>query len=237
MEGFFTKKETESISRPDGKTYSCVSCGLYKDCKFPKMKPFGNFKKKILVVGEAPGEIEDKTGKPFQGKTGQLLQKMFKSLYVDLFEDCLCINSVHCRPIDEDGNNRLPVNYEIECCRKTTLKIIEEYKPKLIILLGNSALYSLIGHRWKKDFGGISKWRGWQIPDQDFSAWICPTFHPSFIERSEDNGVLEVIWKEDLLQFRERWRRVWYLQLWNSTKCNFERSVRIRRNKSCRNIL
>ena len=195
MEGFFTKKETESKSRPDGKTYSCISCGLYKDCKSPKMESFGNFKKKILNIGEAPGEMEDYNGKPWQGKAGKALQRMYRGLGVDLFEDCLNINAVRCRPLD----NETPSNYNIECCRKFILKTIDEYKPKVIILLGNSAVYSLIGHRWKKDLGRISKWRGWTIPDQDFNAWLCPTFHPSFVERS-DSGVEEVIWKQDLKQ-------------------------------------
>ena len=45
MAGFFTKKETESKTRPDGKTYSCYSCGLYKNAKSAKMQPVGEFKK------------------------------------------------------------------------------------------------------------------------------------------------------------------------------------------------
>lgn len=201
MDGFFNKAETQSISRPDGKTYSCISCGLYKDCKSPRMAPFGNFKKKILIIGESPGEEDDKAGKPWQGKTGKLLQQSLRNVGIDLFEDCMSINSVHCRTMDEDKNDRSPVNYEIECCRKTTLKVIAENKPRTIILLGSSALFSLIGHRWKKDFGNIMKWRGFTIPDQDLNAWLCPTFHPDFIYHSDkDNGVAKVIWEQDLQQ-------------------------------------
>ena len=59
-EGFFTRKETESKTRPNGKTLSCTSCGLYKRVISPKMQPFGNFKKGIMNIGEAPGEIEDR---------------------------------------------------------------------------------------------------------------------------------------------------------------------------------
>jgi len=199
MEEFFTKKETESISRPDGKSYSCVSCGMYKNVNTPRMKPFGNFKKKIMNIGEAPGEVEDRVGKPFQGKTGRLLQETYKKLGIDLFEDCINLNACYCRPMDEDGNNVAPTNYQIESCRRTTLQYIKEYKPKVIILLGNSAVYSLIGHRWKKDLGGIFKWRGFTIPDQDFMTWICPTFHPSFVERSEISDV-STIWIQDLQQ-------------------------------------
>jgi DNA polymerase len=198
QDGFFTKKEIESISRPDGKTYSCASCGLYKDCQHPRMQPYGNFKKKIMNIGEAPGEIEDQKGLPWQGKTGKLLQHVYKKLGVDLFEDCININAVHCRPMDKDGHNRTPENYEVDCCRKTTIKAIEQYKPDVIILLGNVAIYSLIGHRWKNDLGGVTKWRGFHIPDQDFNTWICPTFHPSFIDRADNNDVVDVIWENDL---------------------------------------
>lgn len=201
MEGFFSKKETESISRPDGKTYSCISCGLYKDCKSPKLNPFGNFKKKILIIGEAPGVEDDREGKPWQGKTGRLLQSSLRNIGIDLFEDCLTTYAIKCRPTDEDNNDRTPVNYEIECCRKITLKIIEENKPKVIILLGISAVFALIGHRWKKDFGNIYKWRGWTIPDQDLNAWLIPTFDPDFVYHSDkDNGVAKVIWEQDLAQ-------------------------------------
>jgi len=199
QQSFFTKKEVSSNIRPDGKSYTCYSCGLSKGCKSPRMEPFGNFKKKILNIGEAPGETEDDLGKPWQGKAGKLLHRAYQKLGIDLFEDCLNVNACLCRPTDEGGNNRAPENFEMECCRPSILKLIEQKKPKIIILLGNSPVYSLIGHRWKRDLGGISKWRGFTIPDQDFNAWICPTFHPSYIERSE--GVVEqVIWMEDLSQ-------------------------------------
>jgi uracil-DNA glycosylase len=202
MEGFFSKKETSSKTRPGGKMYTCHGCGLHKTCKSPFMKPYGNFKKKILNIGEAPGEVEDNTGKPWQGRAGKLLQLTYKGLGIDLFDDCLNINAVSCRPTDKEGRNRTPSNFEVENCRKRVLHTIEEYKPRVIILLGNPALSSLIGHRWKRDLGGINKWRGWNIPDQDFNAWVCPTFHPSYIQRvlenSDDTSVEFVLWKRDL---------------------------------------
>ena len=210
MDGFFTKKETQSISRPDSRTYSCYSCGLYKDCERPKMAPYGNFKKKILNIGEAPEKVEDELGKPWQERAGKLLQKTYKKLGIDLFDDCLNINAVNCRP-SEDGENRTPVNYEIECCRKFVLQTIIKYKPKVIILLGNSAIYSIIGHRWKKDFGGINKWRGWTIPDQDFKAWICPTFHPSYIERGDSDDIAKVIWEQDLTRAIHKIKEPFYV--------------------------
>ena len=199
LPGFFTKKETASTSRPDGKVRSCASCGLYKTSISPRMKPYGEFRKGIVVMGEASGEVEDRTGKPFQGKTGRLLQRTLEKLGVDLFRDCLCINACLCRPINDEGENRTPLGVEIESCRSTNIRVIQEHMPKVIILLGNSAVFSLIGHRWKNSIENISTWRGWTIPDQDFKAWICPTFHPSFVERS-DKGAEKKIWETDLAQ-------------------------------------
>ena len=197
MDGFFSKAETASADRPDGKTYSCASCGLSRFVLTPRMAPFGNFHKGILNVGEAPGETEDKKGRQWQGKVGRRLQRAYKRLGVDLFEDCLNINSANCRPTDGKGNNREPTPYEISCCRSRVLKTIALHKPKVIVALGNSAIASLIGHRWKKDLGGISKWRGWTIPDRDLGGWVCPVFHPSFVERAEGQEV-ETIWEQDL---------------------------------------
>jgi uracil-DNA glycosylase len=197
MTGFFSKKEIRSVNSPEIKSLGCHSCGLYQYVKSPKMEPYGNFKKGILNIGEAPGETEDTNGKPWQGKAGTLLRKTYRSLGIDLFEDCLNINAVSCRPMTDRGSNRTPTNHEIECCRVNVLKAIEQYKPKVIVLLGNIPIQSVIGHRWKKDLGGITKWRGWHIPDQDFKAWICPVFHPSFIMRSEAEELITV-WEQDL---------------------------------------
>ncbi len=206
MEGFFTRKETESKTRPKGKALSCTACGLYNDVVTPQMAPFGNFKKGIMNIGEAPNELDDKKGKPWQGKSGRLLQRIYANLGIDLFEDCININAANCRPINDKGSTRLPTNLEIDNCRRLVLSAIKKYKPKVIILYGNLAVYSVIGHRWKKDLGDISKWRGWTIPDQDFNAWICPTFSPNWIEKiaspekdyKGEGKVYEVIWKNDI---------------------------------------
>jgi len=197
MRGFFDLPKKENINRVKGKPVSCAACGLYQHAKSPRMEPFGNFKKGILNVGEAPGETEDARGKQWQGKVGRLLQRTYKELGIDLFEDCLNINSANCRPMDKKGNNRAPTDYEIACCRSRVWKVIEEKKPKVVVALGNAAITSLIGHRWKKNFGGITKWRGWAIPDLDAQGWLCPTFHPSYIERLSTDEA-NTIWKQDL---------------------------------------
>jgi len=66
------------------------------------------------------------------------------------------------------------------------------------VMFGQQAVTSIIGQKWQSDLGTISKWRGWTIPDRDFNAWLCPTFHPSFVERGEKE--IRTIWMQDLKQ-------------------------------------
>lgn len=195
-QGFFNSQQTESKSRPRGEVLSCASCGLSNGVQSPRMEPFGNFKKRILNVGEAPGAVEDKRGRQWQGKIGRALQDVYGEFDIDLFEDCININAVNCRPTDKDGNNRKPTNEEIACCRSRVLSVIDQYKPKVIMLFGDAAVNSLIGYRWKKGLGSISKWRGWTIPDRDFHCWICPNYHPSYMERGDIE--IETIWTQDV---------------------------------------
>lgn len=192
MEGFFSKKETQSTSRPDGKVYSCASCGLLHKCKSPKIKPQGNFKKGIMNIGEFPLEKDDRKGTPWQSKSGQLLQLTYDRLGIDLFEDCINLYAVGCYSSKKAG----PSLYEIACCRKNVLKQIEKYKPKIIVCFGKLALESLIGFRWKKKIQSINGWRGLLIPDQEYKAWVCPVFNPEdVIEEDKEVGT---IWRQDL---------------------------------------
>ena len=186
MQKEFSTKKVSPKKRPDGKKYSCLSCKRYENCNTKRMMPYGNFKKKIIIMGDTPEEIDDKKGMPWQGREGRFLQKALTKVGIDLFEDCLSINSVHCFTEKE------PSNFEIECCRKRNMQFIKMNPPKLIIVLGDSAVFSLIGHRWKRDLGKISKWRGWTIPDQDFMAWVCPTFHPYFLMENEDGAEMTI---------------------------------------------
>ncbi len=192
MKGFFSLKETQSDTRPKGKTYSCVSCGLVKHANSPKMKPWGKGQKGIMNIGPFPSKLDDEKGVPFQGKAGRLLQKTYRKLGIDLQEDCVNINATRC--ITKDG--AAPTQYSIDCCRPSILKSIKEYQPSVIILFGMPAIISVIGYRWRKDLGAIAKWRGWTIPDQDLKAWICPMSEPEWV--LEKDKEVHTIWKQDI---------------------------------------
>lgn len=192
VRGFFTPAETGNAQVMQGR--GCVSCGLYDGPLSPVMPPAGQGRLGIMNVGEAPGESEDKRGKPWQGKVGRLLSKTYRRLGVDLFEDCVNVNAVNCRP----PKNRDPSSHEVACCwNKVVRPALEAAEPRVIVLLGNAALQSIIGLRWPGSLGGITRWRGFVIPDRERQAWLCPVFHPSFIER-EKNAAARTIWEHDL---------------------------------------
>jgi len=195
MSGFFSKDEIVGINRgASGKTIGCASCGLYRSCKSPKMKPHGEGKKEILIWAEAPGEKEDKLGKQLVGKPGLYLRRLLKRNKIDIDRDCIKINSVNCHPPD----SRNPKPKEIQACRNRILKVIKKYKPKAIFLLGNIAIDSCFGHRVSVGTG-IYSWRGWQIPDQDHKCWIFPMYHPAYVKKAaHGNQVIETIFEMDL---------------------------------------
>ncbi len=191
--------------RADFLTPRCGACGLCEHCSSPKMPVWGKGKRKVLVCGESPGATEDSEGRPFVGKTGQLLRRALAPLGVDLDRDCWTTNSLICWPwswSQKDGGtrykkNRAPTENEIAWCRPNLLNALRELDPEVILLLGNAPVKSLIGWLWKEDPGGISRWAGWNIPCQRLNSWVCPTFHPSYLAR-EENPVLDKLWSKHL---------------------------------------
>lgn len=191
MKGFFTRKETESLSSNSKVIHSCASCGLYKFCNSPKMKPTGNFAKGIMCIGEFPDYRDDEENKHWQSLGGRLLQLYLDKAGIDLHEDCISLNAVNCAPPD-----RPPTNMEIAHCRSVVVwKAVLKYQPKLILLFGSAAVESIIGHRMK---GGFNKYRGWVIPDQDLAAWVVPLMSPNYLVNQKKPDDLMNIWSTEL---------------------------------------
>lgn len=187
-QGFFSRHELPAVSAPV-LAPRCGSCKLDKGCKSPKMKPYGQGRLKVLVVGEAPGATEDEQGRPFVGKAGQRLRQSLHRLGVDLDRDCWTSNALACRPKD----NEIKDSRSIAWCRPLSRRAIAELRPNVVILLGVVAVKSVIGWLYKED-GGIEQWAGWIVPSQEINAWVCPTWHPSFLLR-EESPVLD-LWFE-----------------------------------------
>lgn len=219
IKGFFEKEEKEVIINkqdikklqikkdiyfPTGKS-ACNKCGLYKQKRIqnPKLKPYGLFKKKILVIGEGPGRIEDENERPFDSTAmaGSFLHKQFKKIGLNLYKDAITINSVDCRPI-EGNSNRKPTGDELRYCYYRKDRAIKKYKPKFILLLGEQPRNSFFGfNKDRKDFKKLSgaALRGKIIPDKNSNAWIYYSYHPNYIQRS--GGELSNIFALDMKVF------------------------------------
>ena len=159
------------------------------------MEYTGQGKKKILVIAEAPGKLEDEKGIQLIGKSGQFFRNILEEYNIDLDRDCWKTNAVNCRP----PKNRTPTNKEINACKPYLQQCIKELEPEKIIVLGKIALQALIGH--KESVTSIEKWVGWKIPDQEFECWIFPTYHPAYVMRKmgeEKNIVLNEMFRHHL---------------------------------------
>lgn len=132
----------------------------------------GNTDADILFIGEAPGRDEDILGRPFVGKSGQLLDKILEACGFTRNEHVFISNIVKCRP----PQNRVPTPYEANICMPWLLKQIELINPKILVLLGATALKYMAGpdHRITRERG---KWLAWQ------NRLAMPVYHPAALLR------------------------------------------------------
>ena len=135
----------------------------------------GNPKSKIMLIGEAPGANEDEEGLPFVGRAGALLDKMLAAIDLDR-KKVYISNIINYRPPD----NRRPTDEEIKRYLPFITKHIEIINPKILVLLGSTAMNALIGNEVV-----ISKMRGKWIEKQfgDCKTSVIITFHPAFLMR------------------------------------------------------
>jgi len=132
----------------------------------------GNPKARLMFVGEAPGEEEDKRGEPFVGRAGQLLTKIIEA--IGLTRDQVYIaNVIKCRP----PGNRNPEADEVEQCEPFLFRQIDVIKPRVIVPLGKFAAQSLL-----KTMDPITRLRGRQFDYR--GAVLIPTFHPAYLLRN-----------------------------------------------------
>lgn len=202
--GFFTKDRLKS-KPPPPLVARCGACGLFKGCQSPKMKPYGEGHRRVLLLGEAPGKDEDEQGRPFVGKAGQRLRRVLRKIGVDADRDCWITNSLICRP----KNNATPTDKQVLYCRPNLTDTLRELEPEVIVPLGGTAVKSLIGSLWKEDVGPIYRWVGWRIPCRKLNCWICPTWHPSRITQAGDDPILEMYFEHHLERAFECRDRPW----------------------------
>ncbi len=144
----------------------------------------------IMFIGEAPGQNEDETGIPFIGRAGQLLRKFLFEIGIKQ-DDIYIANTIKCRP----PKNRKPTSKEKSACKHFLDKQIELINPKIIVLVGSTALESFITDKKLT----ITKARGkiFEINNRKF----IPIFHPSYLLRyhsTEENSPRD-LFKKDLI--------------------------------------
>ena len=148
---------------------------------------------KIMIIGEGPGANEDKEGKPFVGRAGKLLDKMLASIKLNR-QNVYISNVVNFRP----PLNRRPTDEEINRYLPFLNKHIEIINPKILLLLGSTALNALIGSKEV-----ISKARGKWIQQKigNSKPEVIASFHPAFLMRQPDQK--KFAW-EDLKMIRKK---------------------------------
>ena len=154
-----------------------------KDCKLKKnaagiVFSDGNIESSIMIVGEGPGQKEDELGKPFVGDAGNLLNKMLNAIKIER-KKVYITNVVNYRP----PNNRKPEQSEISRYSKYLREHISIIDPKILILMGSTAMEAILGSNKK-----ISKERGqWKeviIKQKSYKTIV--TFHPAYLLRKAD---------------------------------------------------
>jgi len=167
----------------------CMLCDKTKSGEFPII---GLGEKRILIVGEHPTKKEDDLHEALITKPAEYLRDILQLVGIDLEKDCWYVNAIRCKPPMIKGKPSVPAT-AFTHCRKKLHETIEELKPRNIITLGQDALKTLIGHKTsgRANFTPFSKWVGWEIPDQEFKAYIHPLNSPLYILRNYDHPVIE----------------------------------------------
>jgi len=173
----------------------CPRCKLSKS-RSTVVFGSGNPRARLMVIGEGPGEEEDKQGKPFVGRAGQLLTRMLASVGFDRERDCYIANVIKCRP----ERNRNPEPDEVAACNPFLMAQIDTIQPHVILALGNFAAQTLLG---SKD--GISKLRGRLYLYR--TGVLVPTFHPAFLLRNPGQEFKRMAW-DDLKAARREYDRL-----------------------------
>lgn len=144
---------------------------------------------KLMLIGEAPGYYEDQEGKPFVGRSGQLLDKILESVGLSRNRDLYICNVIKCRPPE----NRNPLPEEQISCKKYLDAQIEILKPKIILLCGSIAMRAMLDTNV-----GITKNRGKWF-DGPNNSKMMPIFHPSYLLRNNtraEGGPKWLTWQD-----------------------------------------
>ena len=187
----------EELARIKEQCLVCQKCPLGKTRTNIVFSDGNPDKARAILIGEAPGENEDKTGTPFVGRAGKLLNEFLEQVGISRKDDLYIINTVKCRP----PQNRVPSDEEKALCEEYLLKQIEIIDPEVMIFCGATALKSFYSQKVQ-----ISKIRG-EVLEIEIAGKIrkcVPIFHPSYLLRyhSLEVGSPRYLMTEDLKKIK-----------------------------------
>ncbi|MGD8586632.1 MAG: uracil-DNA glycosylase [Chloroflexota bacterium] len=163
----------------------------------------GSPEARLMIVGEAPGTEEDRQGKPFVGRSGQLLDQILGAVDLDPEKDVFITNAVFRLPPGDGGKPlRKPTPDEIAFYKPFLLEIIRLIDPIIILLSGNAATESILGQT------GITKLRGQWFPWH--GRWVMPIFHPAYLLRnpSRKPGSPKALTWQDIQEVRRKYDEI-----------------------------
>lgn len=174
-----------------GASLGCSRCVLRPGCSGVVFGE-GNPRARLMLIGEGPGADEDREGRPFVGRAGQLLDKILEAIQLERFAHTYIANVVKCRP----PGNRAPRPEETGQCLPWLYRQIELVSPSIIVLLGSTALQNLIDPQAK-----ITQMRGQWLTSKS-GIKIMPTYHPAALLR--DPKKKRPVW-EDFQKVRDEY--------------------------------
>jgi uracil-DNA glycosylase len=184
----------------------CRGCELYKNAT---QTVFGEGPRRasMMLLGEVPGDEEDKLGRPFIGPAGRLLDDALQEAGLAR-DDVYVTNAVKHFRWEPRGKRRLhkkPTTRQIEACKPWLMAEILVVEPEVIVCLGATAAQSMLGREFR-----ITRHRGKFFKSED-AAWLVATYHPSAILRAPDKADRDqkcADFTEDLLHAAERLGKV-----------------------------
>lgn len=185
--------DTSKLDRIQSLWKDCKKCGLH-ETRNQVVFWRGHPQARLAIIGEAPGEMEDRRGKPFLGKAGQLFDELCAKAIVGSVPpepwNVFIANVIGCRP----PKNRKPTVNEFLACEARLYAMIAAVDPKVLLLLGGTALMMLTGDAeiMKRAGSVVDVEFEWRRRPHIYKA--VPTLHPGFLLRNKNNsGVMNAV--------------------------------------------
>ncbi|MEM9243536.1 MAG: uracil-DNA glycosylase [Pseudomonadota bacterium] len=168
-----TEDDKNDWARLEQQVAECRLCGLEKS-RTQTVFGSGSRQASLMIIGEAPGADEDRQGKPFVGRAGQLLTLMLEAIGIQR-EDVFITNILKCRP----PNNRDPSPHEVRCCTPYLQQQINFIQPKVMVALGRIAAHFLL-----ETNASLGSMRGKFHYYGEQKTPLFITYHPAYLLRS-----------------------------------------------------